>query len=127
MPKLRTEEMPAEIAELRDQVAEFTGTPVMYEHLVVADHTWEGLRPGAYSIVLEGQYGWATRFANAVDDGKVRAPEGWEVYRGTGYRLDIYPADPPAVPEDVSDEDFQLNYYDEEAAARGECPGWCCA
>lgn len=82
-------ELPAAVATIARQAAEFIGTTA--DDLFIADHTHEELSEGAYSIAFEGDYDWPFRFTEAVFAGRYAKPGGWLLEAGTGWYLAVYP------------------------------------
>lgn len=91
MAGLTAAQMPHDILEIVEMVAEFLGLGT--DDLFVADHTHEELSEGAYSIAYEGAYEWPFRFTNAVFEHDVTVPDGWHLEAGTGWYLACYPDD----------------------------------
>jgi hypothetical protein len=87
--------VPADVATIAAVLARFLD--VDPAELFVADHTHEELRPGAYSIALEGhEHDWPFSFTCALrerDD--LVVPAGWFLEPQTGWLLGLFP-DPTA-------------------------------
>jgi hypothetical protein len=78
------------ITRLAETVAQYIGVPV--DDLFIADHTHEGLRPGAYSIAYEGgPDNWPYEFTEAAHAGIVVAPANWHLEAGSTWYLAAYP------------------------------------
>lgn len=81
------QELPPEVQVIRMRVAMFL--QVAPRELKVRDHTWEGLRPGAWSLAVEPapEADWPWLFSEAHHD----TPTGWLVEPISGVALGIYP------------------------------------
>lgn len=80
----------AAVVKLAQAVAEYIGVPA--GDLFVADHTHEGLSPGAYSIAYEGgPDNWPYLFTEAAYAGTVTTPAGWFLEAGSSWFLAAYP------------------------------------
>lgn len=89
MPGLTLAEVPADVAEVVQEVSRFLG--IAPSELFVADHTHEELSEGAHSIAYEGDYEWPFRFCEAVHAGYYSAPGALFLASGTGWYLAVYP------------------------------------
>ncbi|MFC3504475.1 hypothetical protein ACFOOK_26385 [Micromonospora krabiensis] len=89
MASLLITELPDDVAQVVREVARYL--EVRTEDLVVADHTHEELREGAYSIAYEGQYDWPFHFTEEVFRKTVDVPRDLFLEAGTGWFLAVYP------------------------------------
>lgn len=88
---LSMEALPPAVAAVVVEVARFLGDELRSWWLFVADHRYEELRGGGYSIAFEGGwFHWPTEFTGAVAAGRYGAV-GVQLEAFNGCTLAVYP------------------------------------